>query len=152
MFGAPKVVLLLLLQQLCASNAQAAPPVVWSDEFDMDVLKPDVWNVHEGPHPDNVMAVYEKAQVNVGMGSLNMFALPRVGAVSSTSKVDSEARFWFKYGMVTFRAWMPGTETGTVPCLSLIGQDTEIRVTMPSNQQVESSLHYLVGREMMVET
>ena len=156
MIYALKVVLLLLLQ-LSASNAQPLPPpgspmLVWSDDFDKNVLEPTVWNVREGPHPDNAMAVYEKAQVYVDMDSLDISATPHMGGMSATGLVDTASRFWFKYGMVTFRAWMPGSETGTVPRLSLVGENSEIRLTLLGNQQVESSLNYRVGRENLVET
>jgi len=138
--------------------------MVWNDEFEEGELNLDTWNVRQGTRSNNNLLVYRAEQVDVASGTLdltvNRSAVTDADGqirVFSSGLVDTAERFWFRYGVVAFRVWMPDTDLGLLPRVSLVGQDSEIRVALlglgeSPNQHVRSSLHYRVGGDRVQES
>jgi len=143
---------------------QILPPnLLWNEEFDQDALNNTLWNVREGQNKRSDHHVYEKRQVDVDLDTLEI-TVDRRGFMTDdgfkviypTGSVNTAMRFWFKYGTVSFRVWMPDSDQGLQPRLSLVGQDSEIMVALlgtssQPNKHVISALLYRDGRNSMVE-
>jgi beta-glucanase (GH16 family) len=102
--------------------------LVWSDEFDGDMLNEEVWNYKLGDGCPNLCGwgnnepqIYTKENTEVSNGTLKIHAR-LVDSVYTSSRITTAQKKEFKYGYIESRIKLP-TGKGLWPAFWMLGAD-----------------------------